>query len=248
MRKSFPHKSEQERNQIEKQFYRNLFDVVVETIKAISINEKELQSLITHQNPDMCNHIIAKGESFVALAGHLGNWEWTLLGNALRINGTVDAVYKPLSSSFFDRLMLRIRGRFGIFPVPSTQLLRIEASRKHIPRAIAMVADQTPFPEGAYVTRFLNQDTLFFRGPVKIASMFQTHILYSGIRKIGRSRYELFVEELGKAPFDDQDEVLEKYARRLEQDILADPALWLWSHKRWKHDPAKAMRKAETLF
>jgi len=136
--------------------------------------------------------------------------------------------------------MLQIRGRFGIFPVASTQLLRIEATRKQMPRGIAMVADQTPFPEGAYVTRFLNQETLFFRGPQKIASMFSCTMLYSGMKKTGRGQYQLFVEVLGNPPFTDQDAVLEAFARRLEQDIEAEPAFWLWSHKRWKHDPALA--------
>ena len=26
---------------------------------------------------------------------------------------------------------------------------------------------------------------------------------------------------------------------RLEEDIKETPALWLWSHNRWKHEPPK---------
>ena len=30
-------------------------------------------------------------------------------------------------------------------------------------------------------------------------------------------------------------EVTERYVRQLEKDIVADPGMWLWSHRRWKH-------------
>ena len=30
-------------------------------------------------------------------------------------------------------------------------------------------------------------------------------------------------------------EVTERYVRQLESDIVADPGMWLWSHRRWKH-------------
>jgi KDO2-lipid IV(A) lauroyltransferase len=30
------------------------------------------------------------------------------------------------------------------------------------------------------------------------------------------------------------EEIAELYTRRLEKDILENPALWLWSHRRWK--------------
>lgn len=236
--RSFPEKPEEERRKIERDFYSHLFDVVVESIKSLTISEAELKKRVSHANPQVCSEITNSGGAFVAMAAHYGNWEWMLLGNKIYIDSPVDAVYKPLTSKFFDKLMLQIRGRFGIYPVASTQLLRIEAGRKNKPRGIAMVADQTPFPEGAYVTRFLNQDTLFFRGPQKIASMFNCTMLYSGMKKTGRGKYELFVEVVGRPPYAEPDAALELFARRLEKDIEAEPAFWLWSHKRWKYDPA----------
>lgn len=243
LERSFPQKTKAERGKIERAFYQHLFDVVVESVKSLTITEAELKKRVSHKNPEVCSEITNSGGSFVAMAAHYGNWEWMLLGNKIFIESPVDAVYKPLSNQFFDRLMLKIRGRFDIYPVASTQLLRIEAARKNQPRGIAMVADQTPFPEGAYVTRFLNQDTLFFRGPQKIASLFNCTMLYSGMRKKSRGKYELFVEVVGKPPFADQETALEAFARRLEKDIEEEPAWWLWSHKRWKYNPALVKQK-----
>ena len=30
-------------------------------------------------------------------------------------------------------------------------------------------------------------------------------------------------------------EITERYVRRLEAEIVAQPELWIWSHRRWKH-------------
>lgn len=166
---------------------------------------------------------------------HYGNWEYLLLGNQVYLGHPIDAVYKPLSSPFFEKLMLRIRGRFGSYPVPSPKILRIEATRKIIPRAIAMVSDQTPGPEGAYIARFLNQPTYFFRGPVKISETFGYPVYYSNMEKTGRGRYRIFIEKMAKPPFENPDLVLDQFIEKMERDIRKAPEFWLWSHKRWKH-------------
>lgn len=208
---------------------------MVETIKLLTIRPEVLQERVRHENPEFLRAIAAKG-SFITMAPHFGNWEWMLAANQLYMNSMVDAVYKPLHSPFFDRFFLHIRSRFGPFPVPSNQILRIELTRKDIPRCIAMVADQTPGPEGAFITRFLNQPTVFFKGPQKLAQKFQYPVLYSGMRKIGRGKYELYVRELAlEQPLPEGDAILQRFCQLLEADIQSDPAYWLWSHKRWKY-------------
>jgi KDO2-lipid IV(A) lauroyltransferase len=56
------------------------------------------------------------------------------------------------------------------------------------------------------------------------------------MRKTGRGRYALFVRELApRLPLPEGDEILERFARMLEEDICRMPGYWLWSHKRWKY-------------
>jgi KDO2-lipid IV(A) lauroyltransferase len=232
---SFPEKSESERREIEKAFYAHLCDVIVETIKLLTISESELKSRVSHENPEILFPHFRNGGSFISMAPHLGNWEWLLAGNKIYLGCEVDAVYKPLSSPFFEKLMLRVRSRFGSFPVPSTRILRIEAERKSISRAIAMVADQTPGPENAFVQVFLNRPTLFFRGPQKLAHTFQYPVFYASMDKTGRGHYRIRIEEIAICPLPGEDEILKRFIQKLEADIRKQPAFWLWSHKRWKH-------------
>ncbi len=235
LRNSFPEKSWAELLRIEKEFYSHLCDLIVEIIKLLTISETELKRRVSHENPRFLDPYFQNGGSFITMASHVGNWEWLLLANKLYIGCDIDIVYKPLSSPFFEKLFLRIRSRFNTFPVPSTKILRIEVDRKAIPRCIAMAADQTPGPEGSFAGWFLNQPTLFFKGPQKISQMFLYPVFYSGIRKTGRGYYQLFVEKIEEPADKNENYILLEFARKLERDIQENPPYWLWSHKRWKH-------------
>ncbi len=249
LRNSFPEKSLMELKKIENDFYSHLCDVIVETIKLLSISEKELKNRVSHENPELLSQICQNGGSFISLAGHIGNWEWLLAANKVYLNCNVDAVYKPLSSPFFEKLMLKIRSRFGTFPVSSLRVLRIEAGRKEIPRGIAMVADQTAWADSAYAIHFLNQATLFFTGPKRIAELFSYPIFYAGLKKTGRGRYHFFIEQIASPPFPKGNFIIETFARKLEKQIQENPAIWLWSHKRWKHEvPTELLTNAGKTY
>ena len=38
-------------------------------------------------------------------------------------------------------------------------------------------------------------------------------------------------------------EIMERYVRALENDIIANPPMWMWSHRRWKHTPPKELQE-----
>lgn len=234
----FPGKAAAGILEIEKEFYRHLCDVVVETIKLISISPDQLRRRIRHENPDFADAILRSGNSYIAMATHMNNWEWLLAGNAIYLNGKIDAVYKPLHNPFFNRLMLLIRSRFACHPVSSDSVLRSQVARRNIPKGIAMAADQTPGPDNAEIIDFLGRKTLFFKGPPKLAAMLNFPLFYAGIRKEGRGRYVLFVEPMADPSDTGTADILHDFASRLERDIREQPAYWLWSHKRWKHSIA----------
>lgn len=102
--------------------------------------------------------------------------------------------------------------------------------------ATAFAADQTPPPETAYWTTFLNQDTPVFWGTEKIAQKFNYPVVYVTIRLVKRGHYEVDAELVYDDPKSTKEgEITEMHTRRLEQDIKKQPEIWLWSHRRWKH-------------
>ena len=102
--------------------------------------------------------------------------------------------------------------------------------------ATAFIADQTPPPEGAFWTTFLNQDTPVFFGTEKIARKLGYPVVYVGVERTGRGHYAMRFEELTAEPGGTGEGTISLlHTRRLEEDIRRLPAFWLWSHRRWKH-------------
>ena len=56
------------------------------------------------------------------------------------------------------------------------------------------------------------------------------------MKRLRRGRYEMSFDLLydGEEAVE-PNEITERYVRRLEAEIVAQPELWIWSHRRWKH-------------
>jgi len=65
----------------------------------------------------------------------------------------------------------------------------------------------------------------------------QAPVLYVAMRRIRRGYYSVHLSVLAEPPYDVGSDVLisERYARTLEQEILANPSDWLWLQKKWKY-------------
>ncbi len=242
MRHAFPEKSEKELRMVARGFYKNLADVAVETIKLLSISKEELQKRVQVVNFHLLEEPVKKGQPVIIMTSHQSNWEWMLQGTKVRADFEIDAVYRPLSSSFADKLMLQIRTRFGVNAIADKQVVREIARRRHIPRLIALVADQRPqFGENSYWAPFLNREAPFFRGGEKIAKAAGYPIVFSQLVRVKRGFYELRLHQLAVPPYEQESTyILDNYIELVEKAIRHNPSDWLWSHNRWKYQPAPA--------
>ncbi len=83
---------------------------------------------------------------------------------------------------------------------------------------------------------FLNQDTSVFTGPEKLGAKFNYPIVYINITRPRRGYYEVTPELMFLNPKETvENEISDAFMKRLEKEIIRNPAPWLWSHKRWKH-------------
>ena len=234
---AFPEKSEKERLVIERQFYRNLCDYAVETLKLLTMPKKSLMKRMRYTNPEIMVSYRERGQSVILLSSHHFNWEWLLVSGILSLPVPVDFVYQPLKNKFFDKLMQHIRTRFGGFAITRNDVARQFAARKHIVRGIAIVADQYPGyqTDKRHVIHFMHQETAFFLGGQQIASLTQYPVLYGVVERVNRGYYTCTLVHIADPPHQkDSVEVVEKYAREVEQVIHNHPSNWLWSHDRWK--------------
>lgn len=232
---SFPQKNKSERKKIEKQFYRNLCDYAVETLKLLSINKNELDKRMVFTNPEFVEPYRQRNLPIIGLASHQFNWEWLLVAGNFHF--TLDYVYQPVNNRLTDNLLQAVRSRFGGYGIKRNELGREMVKRRNLWRMIAIVSDQYPGhkKDKKYITQFLNQETAFFQAPDQIASLTQYPVIFAAIRKVKRGYYEATFVPLTEPPYiKDKENVIERYVQEAEKVIHENPAGWLWSHKRWK--------------
>jgi len=238
LRNAFPGKTDEEINVICKAFYHNLCDFMVETFKILTISKKGILERCKF-NPEslaVFSKYADEGKSVIMVMGHMGNWEWAGHPFSLLCRQRLVVLYHPLANKYFDRLMYRMRGRFGTRMIPMKTAFKHMLAHKNELTATVFISDQTPMPENAYWTTFLNQNTPVFKGTEVIAKKMNLPVVYCCVKKVKRGYYEMFTETLVENPAATGDgEISEMHTRRLEQDIIAQPESWLWSHKRWKY-------------
>ena len=236
LEKVFPDASDAERERIHKRFLKNFCDVVVEVLKSVSMTEAEMRAHVNIVNLSEARRHLDAGRSVMLVTSHLCNWEWLLHGVTLQLGYPVDAAYKPLHDQWAERLMLKIRSRFGARLVPAKELLADFLRRRGIVRAVAMNADQAPVStDKRYWTQFLGQDTAFYMGAEQIARATRLPILYVAVRRIRRGYYDVELRPLWDGrEVTEPNAVTERYARACEIDVLKSPADWLWSYRRWR--------------
>jgi KDO2-lipid IV(A) lauroyltransferase len=192
LEKVYPSLSFAEREAIHKQFLKNFCDVLIEVLKSVSMSEQEMRRRMRVTNGELARQYLDAGQSIMFMTSHLGNWEWLLHGVTLQLGYPVDAAYKPLHDAWAERLMLKVRSRFGARLVPAKELLADFFRRRGVVRAVGMNADQAPIStDQRYWTQFLGQDTAFYVGAEQIARGTRLPILYAHVRRVRRSFYEV---------------------------------------------------------
>lgn len=236
LKKSFPEKSDAEIDRIARKFYHFFCDLILETIKTLTINERSLRKHISFDDTSLFEKYAAQNQSVIIVMGHLGNWELGGARFAVEPQHRLYVIYHPLSNKYFNNLIVYMRTRLGNRLYAMSEVLRGMVRDRSELTATAFIADQTPQPNGAYWTTFLNQDTPVFTGTEKIAQKFKYPVIYLSIKRPKRGKYVMECELLVEKPENTTEhQISEMHTKRLEKDIINNPEIWLWTHRRWKH-------------
>lgn len=237
LRRSFPEKSEQERHRIEKDFFLHLADIFLEGVKAFHITKDQLRKHVSCRNPEVVRRFYDEGKDVIIAVGHYGSWELLLTGLNLFIRHRAVVIYKPLSNAYLDKKLRESRGEYRTMLLPMQQVKPFFTEPRKELSAVVFAIDQSPSnPQSAWWTNFLHQETGVLFGTEKYAKTYDIPVVYAHIHREKRGHYSLTFETVAAAPRETPEGMITENATKLlEQDIIAAPAWWLWSHKRWKH-------------
>jgi KDO2-lipid IV(A) lauroyltransferase len=236
LRNSFPKKSEEDIYRFAKEYYKFLADLTLETLKTLKMRKEEYDERCVFQMPLWLRQLESDRKNLVIVMGHYGNWEWGGPSFSINSNYKLIVPYMVLANPYFDKMIRHMRIRFGTEIVPVNGIFRYMVANKSNLTATAFIADQAAWAHTAYWTKFLNQDTPVFLGPEKLAIKFNYPVVYMSVKRIERGYYKVIPELLFENPVATKEyEITEAFTKRLEKDIIDNPATWLWSHKRWKY-------------
>jgi KDO2-lipid IV(A) lauroyltransferase len=243
--RAFPEKSDAERTAILKQNYWNFGQVLAEALWGFAASREEIARRVVIENLELVEKFERRGHTVLLLTAHVCNWEWLLPAGGAHFKFPIDTVYKPVRLEAADRFLREARSRFGGTPIPMQSFLYELMRRSVKPRVYALVADQTPqqHMEDKYWTRFLNQDTAFYTGADKIAQFMDAPVIYVAMRRTSRGHYAVTPSVLAEPPYEPGADlpVMERFVRKLEEEIHANPADWTWMYNKWKYPkPADA--------
>ena len=227
------------RRRILRRHYQTFAEVLFELPRVAVMSATELRARVLLPDMPRLQAELVGGRPLLVLAAHQCNWEWLLQAMALDLGVPFLAAYKPPHSERADRLMLELRGRFGVAMVPGKRLLREVLRRRSSRHAIGMVADQMPTTSAGRVwLQFLGRETAFFPGPGEVARIGGYSVWFLALRRLRRGYYETRFEPLAAAGENlEVADLTARYAARVEALIRACPEDWAWTHRRWKLQP-----------
>ena len=251
LEKSFPEKTEAERLQIERKFYRYLSDYMLEDLKLLHMSAEDLCQRMIYKNTEQYLELTEKYGGIIVMIPHYANYEWLIgMGSVMKPGDVPVQVYKPLKDKYLNELFEQIRSRFGGYNIPKHSTAReiIKLKREGKNMVVGLITDQWPSGD-RYWTTFMGQETAFLNGAERIAKIMNFPVFYCELTKTRRGYCEAEFKLMTEAPKETvEGEITDMFAHELEQTIRREPAYWLWSHKRWKFTKKECEQKEQELI
>lgn len=233
---SFPDLSKKDHAVIIRGFYRHFCDLLIESIKNLSISKEELQRRMKVINPELLEELQKSEKSTLFVAGHFNNWEWFITAQALLVPNDSYGIGMPLSNGFWDKKLTERRQRFDLTVVNAQTYKSIFNLGK--PVSVLVLSDQAPADSRkSYWMEFLQQPTPVLFGVEQMANEIDLNVVYFDLKKVKRGQYSIefkvITTDARSLPYG---QLTEQHVHLLEKSIMEQPCNWLWSHKRWKRE------------
>jgi KDO2-lipid IV(A) lauroyltransferase len=237
----FPEKSEMELLTITKKFYHHLCDMIVESIKSMTISIDSMKARYKFNNLDIITDFEKQNKSIILMCAHYGSWEWIFILQTYTTHRSY-AIYKRLQNKYFDRLVKSIRARYNSYLITTKETFSVmeDAKKKGILSMSGFASDQSPKKDKArYWADFMGINVPVHTGAEALAKKLDMPVVFFSVKRMKRGYYEATFKTLAEDPTSFKDyEITDRFLALVEAQIYEAPEYYLWTHKRWKHRKA----------
>lgn len=232
---AFPHKTESEKTDIAKQFYKGFIDTFIECIKMLSLSTKDFEKRCTI-DIEAVNELAAKGTSIQFHSGHQMNWEYANWIFSKNLSIPWIGVYQPIANKPMNKIFYDLRARYGTILVSTKEFKTVVHTLFKSQYSIGLAADQNTAPHKSYWMYFFSKPVPFITGPEKGARKNNTAVVFVNFVKKKRGYYHFETKIICEAAAQtNEGELTKQYRTFLEESIQKQPSNYLWTHRRWKH-------------
>jgi len=198
-------------------------------------------------NPEDLEKELEKGKGVVIVVSHYAGWEFVLQGIHQYAPGRTHVVYKPLSNSSIDAIVLAWRTRLGLMWIPLESAVEDTMNAVKNGDVVILAADQSVGPESVW-TSFFGREVPTAKGPAALCLKTGAALYLSAVRRKPDGTCSGPLIKVRSADLKGYNQSnMKRLTQRLtsltEEYIRKDPGQWMWTHKRWKHTGKKEVRR-----
>jgi len=181
---------------------------------------------------------LAQGRGAIAIAAHAGNWEYTVMGYGLQCRPGV-VVGRDLDQPWAARLARYLRERGGNFMVGKQKGMKGIMGHLRQNRPVGIVIDQNTTTAGGLLVDYFGKPAR----TTPVAALLARRgipVLPTLSRRLEDGRHlMLILPPLTLTKTSDAEADIQRHlqlqSRVIEAWVRAEPAQWLWLHRRWKN-------------
>jgi len=235
----FTKKTEKEIKELELKTYKNLSDVLLESIKFSGMSEKEVKERFKFKNVEVLKDLEKTEQDLILMCGHYASWEWVFILDRF-VNYDIYGVYKKLSNPYFDKVIKKSRSKFNGYLISTKESISVIGENAKSNKNLCLygfASDQSPKMKRAFHWgEFMGITVPIHTGAEMLAKKHNLAIAFLSIEKVKRGYYMTTFEKITTTPKDYKNfEISDIFIKKVEQQIRKNPEYYTWTHKRWKH-------------
>src|SRR4051812_9769271 len=185
--------------------------------------------------------LLRRQQGLIMLTGHYGNWE--ILGYVLATLGfPTTSIARPLDNPYLSEWIFGVRERTGqrIIAKKGATGEVVDVLDHH--GVVGFIADQNAGSKGLFVD-FFGRKASTYKSIGLLAMQYDVPVIVGYARRTGRPfHFQCGAQDvIYPADWKSQDDPLryitQRYTKAIEDMVRADPAQYLWVHRRWKTRP-----------
>jgi len=232
-------KTEEEKEQIVKQCYKNLIYNLADFVRNQGISKDELAQKVSFENEHFVKESLANNKRIIVVTAHYGNWEMLGLAIAAFLH-PMTTVGRNLDSDVMNEILEKNRTQLNMDVISKSGAMKGMISALKKDRIVGILVDQNTSTEEGVLIDFFGKKARHTPSVALLAKKFNAVIIPVFIKSYDQENFIVKFEE----PFNYEDtgnkekdilSCVQKQADVTQSIIEQKPDEWFWLHQRWKN-------------